>query len=212
MLEVSNVDYSYRTRAEIKVLNNIEMKFEAGKIYAILGVSGSGKTTLLSLLAGLDKPTCGAIYYKGKDLEQIGLNAYRRKYVSLVFQNYNLIDYLTPKENVMLGGEKDPKIILENVGLTEQEQNRNVLQLSGGQQQRVAIARALASEAEILLADEPTGNLDEATAAGIIELLKRSAHDMGKCVIVVTHSSELAGNADIVKWIEGGKILDVKKN
>lgn len=170
--------------------------FECGRLYAILGPSGAGKTTLLSLLAGLDTPVQGEIRYDGIPVTPKDLARHRRSHISLVFQSYNLIDYLTPLENVRLGGGGDPKMLLSSVGIGEEYWNRGVLQLSGGQQQRVAIARALASDARVLLADEPTGNLDEATAWDVIELLKQIAHEQGKCVIVVTHSRELAQAAD----------------
>ena len=133
-------------------------------------------------------------------------NYHRRHNVSLVFQNYNLIDYLTTEENVKLGGRKDAGELLREVSIPREDWKRNVLQLSGGQQQRVAIARALASEAKVLLADEPTGNLDEDTAGEIIELIKKTAHELGKCVIVVTHSKQLAEEADVVLEISHGKL------
>ena len=135
-----------------------------------------------------------------------GLNDHRRHHISLVFQNYNLIDYLTVEENVKLGGNNDAEQLLREVSIPKEDWKRNVLQLSGGQQQRVAIARALASEAKVLLADEPSGNLDEDTAGEIIELLKKTAHELGKCVIVVTHSKQLAEEADEVLEIQQGKL------
>ena len=162
----------------------------------------------MSLLAGLDVPISGSVLYEGQMVLKKGLNAHRKRHVSLVFQNYNLIDYLTPKENVMLGGDKDPEKLLADVGIPKEDWNRKVLQLSGGQQQRVAIARALASPAKVLLADEPTGNLDEETGREITELLQESAHKLGKCVIVVTHSRDMAQAADIVLKIRKGKIYD----
>lgn len=206
ILEAKNVSYFYKNNKKKLILNDISAEFETGKVYALLGPSGSGKTTLLSLLAGLDSPLEGQIHYEGNDISKRGLNYHRKHNISLVFQSYNLIDYLTPLENVMLGGKGNPKLLLESVGIRENDQQRGVLQLSGGQQQRVAIARALASEARVLLADEPTGNLDEATAWDIINILKRSAHTDGKCVIVVTHSKELATEADVVLRISSGAI------
>ena len=140
-------------------------------MYAILGQSGCGKTTLLSLLGGLDSPVDGQILYDGQDIEKLGLANHRKNNVAFIFQSYNLIDYLTPKENVALTAKLSPQPILERVGLTEEECKRNVLKLSGGQQQRVAIARALASDTKVILADEPTGNLDEDTAAEIISII-----------------------------------------
>lgn len=171
---------------------------ETEKMYAILGPSGCGNTTLLSLLGGLDEPSGGEIWLTGENINKNGLVYHRRRNIAFIFQSYNLIDYLTPAENVRLTSSLPPLPILEKVGLTSDEAKRNVLKLSGGQQQRVAIARALASDAAILLADEPTGNLDEDTAANIAILLKESAHYHKKCVIVVTHSADMAREADVV--------------
>ncbi len=206
ILEAKNVEYAYKSQKERKVLNNISVRFEEKKFYAIIGASGAGKTTLLSLLAGLDSPTGGAVLYEGEDILAKGLNDHRRNHVSLVFQEYNLIDYLTAEENVKLGGTDRPEELLSKVNLPKEAWKRNVMKLSGGQQQRVAIARALASKAKVLLADEPTGNLDEQTAEGIIALLKRTAHELGKCVIVVTHSKYLANEADEIVQIADGMI------
>lgn len=151
-LELQNLTYSYDKKK--KVLRGIDARMEAGKMYAILGPSGCGKTTLLSLLGGLDSPTSGAILFEGKDVAQTGLAGHRKKNVSFIFQSYNLIDYMTPQENVRLISKKPAFPFLERLGLTKEETRRNVLKLSGGQQQRVAIARALASEAPVILADE----------------------------------------------------------
>lgn len=201
ILEARNVSYFYKSQKDKLILENIHYGFECGKMYSILGPSGSGKTTFLSLLAGLDTPTKGEIIYNGKAITVKDLNEYRKRYISLVFQSYNLIDYLTVVENVKLGGKKDPEPLLESIGISKKFWKRSVLQLSGGQQQRVAIARALASEASILLADEPTGNLDEATAWDVIEILKHIAHEDNKCVIVVTHSKELATESDTIIYM-----------
>lgn len=205
IMKLQNIGYSYDKKK--KVLQGISAEMEAGKIYAILGPSGCGKSTLLSLLGGLDSPTDGQVLYDGQDIEKIGLGVYRRKHVAFVFQNYNLIDYMTPMENVALSSKLPSIPLFEKLGLTKEEVKRNVLKLSGGQQQRVAIARALASDTKILLADEPTGNLDEETAMGIMELLKESAHEMNKCVIVVTHSNELAKQADVILRLKKGNLL-----
>ena len=206
ILEVKNIDYAYKAQKTKKVLNQVSMQFEEGKFYTIVGSSGAGKTTFLSLIAGLDTPICGSILYNGENIQQRGLNYHRKHNVSIVFQNYNLIDYLTTEENVKLGGNKNPEELLSEVNIPREAWKRNVLQLSGGQQQRVAIARALASDAKVLLADEPTGNLDEDTADEIIELLQRTAHELGKCVVVVTHSKKLAEIADEVIQIKNGSI------
>ncbi len=208
MLELKDVSYYYKSQKDKTILDHVNYQFKKGIMYAILGSSGSGKTTLLSLLAGLDVPVEGTVCVAGEDILQRGLNAHRRDHVSLVFQNYNLIDYLTPVENVKLGGKADAEELLAQMGIDEAQRKRNVMQLSGGQQQRVAIARALASKAPILLADEPTGNLDEDTANEIISIFQKLAHEQEKCVVVVTHSRELAEQADIVLRLKKGKIAD----
>lgn len=207
MLEVKDVSYYYKSQKDKLVLDSIAYRFEKGKMYAVLGTSGSGKTTLLSLLAGLDVPVKGKICVQGEDIGEKGLCYHRKHNISLVFQNYNLIDYLTPVENVLLGGKVDARALLAQMGIEGDASVRNVMQLSGGQQQRVAIARALASKAPILLADEPTGNLDERTAGEITELFKSLAHEQEKCVIVVTHSKDLAKEADVVLQIKDGNLI-----
>ena len=204
IMEVKNVGYTYDNRR--KVLRGINVQMEQGMLYAILGPSGCGKTTLLSLIGGLDSPTSGQILFEDQDIAKTGLSDHRKNHVSFIFQAYNLIDYLNPKENVALTSKLPPLPILERLGLTKEEAKRNVLKLSGGQQQRVAIARALASEAPVILADEPTGNLDEDTARDITEILKESAHKMNKCVVVVTHSNELAKQADVICRLKRGEL------
>ena len=205
VLKMNNIRYSYDNKRN--VLNGINMALDEGKMYAILGQSGCGKTTLLSLLGGLDSPIDGQILYDGQDIEKLGLANHRKNNVAFIFQSYNLIDYLTPKENVALTAKLPPQPILGRVGLTKEECKRNVLKLSGGQQQRVAIARALASNTKVILADEPTGNLDEDTAAEIISILKECAHEMNKCVIIVTHSNDLAKQADTIFRLKKGKLI-----
>ncbi len=204
ILSFSNLKYSYDGKQN--VLRGITGKMEMGKLYAILGPSGCGKTTLLSLLGGLDSPSSGQILFDGKDIAKTGLSDHRKNHISFIFQAYNLIDYLTPMENVTLTSKLPPLPILERLGLSKEESKRNVLKLSGGQQQRVAIARALASDAPVILADEPTGNLDEDIAQDITEILKESAHKMNKCVVVVTHSNELAKQADMVFRLKQGNL------
>ena len=204
ILEVRGLQYSYENKK--RVLRSINAQMEQGKMYAILGPSGCGKTTLLFLLGGLDSPSSGQILYQGKDIAKTGLANHRRSHVAFIFQSYNLIDYLTPVENVALTAKHPPLPILEQLGLTSEEAKRNVLKLSGGQQQRVAIARALASDAQVILADEPTGNLDEDTSAEITAILKDSAHKSGKCVVIVTHSNELAKEADVVFRLRKGDL------
>jgi len=204
-LKLQNISYSYEKGKP--VLSNISIALEAGKLYAVLGPSGSGKTTLLSLLGGLDAPTKGEVLFDGENIAAKGLEYHRRNHISLIFQSYNLIDYMTPIENVRLTAKQDAVPILERLGLKKDEISRNVLKLSGGQQQRVAIARALASDAPVILADEPTGNLDEAAAREITAVLRESAHTFGKCVVVVTHSGEVAKQADVVLEIKGGHLV-----
>lgn len=208
VLKLENVGYHYSDSKE-KVFTELNAEFSTGKFYAIIGRSGAGKSTLLSLLAGLDAPTAGKIKFEDEDIKARGYNYHRKKHITLVFQNYNLIDYLSPLENVRLVNSGAEKEILTELGLDEEQIRRNVMRLSGGQQQRVAIARALASEAPIILADEPTGNLDEQTTTEIIEILKRSAHKNKKCVIVVTHSKEVAVAADQVLELKN-KQLKIK--
>ena len=205
-LELKNVSYAYEKGKA--VLQNVSAELETGKLYAILGPSGSGKTTLLSLLGGLDVPTQGGVLFDGEDIAAKGLEHHRRNHISLIFQSYNLIDYMTPVENVRLTAKLDAAPILERLGLEQDEITRNVLKLSGGQQQRVAIARALASDAPVILADEPTGNLDADTAEEITAILKESAHTFGKCVVVVTHSGEVAKQADVVLEIKRGHLKE----
>ena len=205
-LELKNVSYAYKKSKA--VLQNVSAELETGKMYAILGPSGSGKTTLLSLLGGLDVPTQGSVLFDGEDITAKGLEHHRRNHISLIFQSYNLIDYMTPVENVRLTAKLDAAPILERLGLEQDEITRNVLKLSGGQQQRVAIARALASDAPVILADEPTGNLDADTAEEITAILKESAHAFGKCVVVVTHDREVAKQADVVLEIKRGHLKE----
>ena len=209
VLSMNKVSYKYK-EARQSVLSQIDQEFEAGKFYAIIGKSGSGKSTLLSLLAALDNPTSGKILFEGEDIQEKGDSYHRKHHISLVFQNYNLIDYLTPLENIRLVNPTATKEILLQLGLEESHVNRNVLKLSGGQQQRVAIARALVSEAPIILADEPTGNLDEHTAGEIIDVLKALAKERKKCVIVVTHSKEVANAADKILELRETKLHEVK--
>ena len=205
ILALNKVNYSYTNGK--KILNNISMEFEKGKFYTILGVSGSGKTTLLSLLAGLDEPQSGKILYNNQDIREKGYENHRKNNVSLIFQNYNLIDYMTPLENLKIVNPKADKTILNELGLKDDEIKRNVLKLSGGQQQRVAIARTLVANSPVILADEPTVNLDSDTEEEIIEILKTSAHKHGKCVIVVTHSKDLANKSDVILELKDKKLV-----
>lgn len=216
LLTFENVSFGYRDgMRRLQVLDKANASFEEGTFYTIIGPSGSGKTTTLALAGALDVPQDGRILFDGKDVRKIGLTRYRREKVSMVFQNYNLISYMTALENVTMAmeisntKEKNRKEIalslLKKLGLNEDEARRNVRRLSGGQQQRVAIARAMASESPVILADEPTGNLDVKTAEDIVQLLKELAHAYDKCVIVVTHSPEVSKEADkVYKFADGG--------
>lgn len=208
-LKLENITYSYDGKENI--FEDVNMDFEQGKIYCILGESGCGKTTLLSLLAGLDFPTQGRLYFKNKVIDRKELTNYRKHNVSIIFQNYNLIDFLNAKENVEIVSKESAYNILEKLGFDKNEMNRNILKLSGGQQQRVAVARALLSHSSLLLADELTGNLDKRNAIAIAELLGEAAHKYEKCVIVVTHSEEIAKYGDVILEMTDGK-LEIRRD
>lgn len=212
LLKLENICYSYDTKKN--VLNNVSFEFDKGHIYSIVGKSGAGKTTLLSVLSGLASPTEGTIFYNDSDIKKINKYDYRSKYVGVVFQNFNLLTKLTALENVILSmdisGKKIPDKkeeaykLLESVGLDRDEARRRVLKLSGGQQQRVAIARALSYNPDVILADEPTGNLDGETQNEIMNILRKLAQQ-GKCVILVTHSPEVAKMSDYVYELAASK-------
>ena len=208
ILNMKNVSYNYKNSKE-KILRDVNANFELGKFYAIVGKSGVGKSTFLSLLAGLDVPVKGEIQFEGVDISKKGYSHHRRKQVSLVFQNYNLIDYLTPMENVRLVNKKANKEILLELGLDESQINRNIMKLSGGQQQRIAIARAIAKDVDLILADEPTGNLDEKNSKEILKTFIDLAHQANKCIIIVTHSPSLAQKCDVQLKIEDGQIIEI---
>lgn len=207
VFKIEDLEFSY-DGGKTKVLKNINYEFEKGKFYAITGRSGTGKTTLLSLMSGLDTPSSGRIMYEDNDISKIDEDEYRSKKVGVVFQSFNLLPHLTALENVELsmdisGLRLDNKRkvainLLEQVGLDLQKANRRILKLSGGEQQRVAIACAISYNPEVVLADEPTGNLDHKTEKQIIDVLLNLAHEKNKCVIVVTHSKDVAENADII--------------
>lgn len=222
ILKLENINYSYIDGGyERQILKDLSYSFESGKFYTILGPSGSGKTTLLSIIAGLDDPKSGKIYFEGEDVDTIGLHKYRRNKISIVFQQYNLINYLTGVENVMLAmTETDNEIpknqkevayaLLEKFGIVKSKADRLVNQLSGGEQQRVAIARSLASNVNLIFADEPTGNLDTATEKEIVAVFKELAHDFNKTVIVVTHSDSVSALSDQRLILKDGILQDLK--
>lgn len=214
-LSVQNVTYAYRTKYQtVYALKGVSCTLESGRFYALVGKSGSGKTTLLSLLAGLDQPQGGEILINGENLRDMDLDLYRRKQASVIYQNYNLFPLMTVQENVMypllLNQNTKAQAVerarrtLERVGLDAAYWKRLPAMLSGGEQQRVAIARALAVNAKLILADEPTGNLDGENAGQIVALLKRLAHEENCCVVVVTHDMGIAEAADRVFRMESG--------
>lgn len=216
-LEVKDLKHTYQDGSkEQQVLKGINAEFKSGKFYVIVGESGSGKTTLLSLMSGLDSIQTGDIKYNDKSLKSIGLEKYRLKYSNVVFQSYNLITYMTARENIdvainlgkikMDNNKEYAYKLLEDIGIDREKADRNVLKLSGGEQQRVAIARAISQDVPIIFGDEPTGNLDEETEEKIIDLFKKLAKS-GKIVIVVSHSKNIAEKADVVYKIKNGLIV-----
>ncbi|XCP86755.1 ABC transporter ATP-binding protein [Roseburia hominis] len=210
-LRLENISYSYK-KTNAFVLEHVSYSFEEGKLYALIGPSGCGKTTLLSIIAGLERPSGGEVYLDGVPISSLDLDEYRRKKVTMIFQMFHLFPLLTALENVSYPMEmsgiplkeayRRAKELLRTVNLSDDKENRFPGQLSGGEQQRVAIARALSTSATVLLADEPTGNLDGDNSAMIIDLLSRLAHEQGYCVIVVTHDPVIAKKADEVFEIE----------
>ena len=222
ILKLENINYSYIDGGyERQILKDLSFSFEEGKFYTILGPSGSGKTTLLSIIAGLDTPNSGEFWFKGRNIKEIGLHKYRRNAISIVFQQYNLISYLTAVENVLLAmSETDNPLpkdkrnvaynLLERFGIVRTKADRMVNQLSGGEQQRVAIARSLASNVDLIFADEPTGNLDTATEKEIISIFKELSHDFGKTIIVVTHSDTVSAMSDQRVLLKDGKLTRIK--
>ena len=222
LLKLENLNYGYVDGGyKRQILKDLSYEFEEGKFYTILGPSGSGKTTLLSIIAGLDKQESGKIYYNGEDVDKIGLYKYRRNKISIVFQQYNLISYLTGVENIELAmTETDNPIpknrkavayaLLEKFGIVKSKADRLVTQLSGGEQQRVAIARAIGSNVDLIFADEPTGNLDSETEEEIIKIFRNLTESFGKTVIVVTHSNTVSALSDHRLVLSEGKLKELK--
>ena len=209
ILELIDVSYRYNDASKDDyVFKNLSYTFEAGKVYAIKGKSGSGKTTLLSLISGLEKCSEGKIIFDGKDLKEMNLDEYRSTHIGIVFQSYNLLPYLTALENVTLAmdisrekitNKKDKALqLMQKVGLDESYANRKILKLSGREQQRIAIARSLSYGAKMIVADEPTGNLDKDTENDIMSILKDLARNDNKCIIIVTHSENVCKRVDTV--------------
>ena len=215
LLKAENLSFSYQNKYQtVRAVKGVSCAFAPGKTYAIVGKSGSGKTTLLSLLAGLELPTEGSVCYEGRSTKEMDCDAYRRDHAAVIYQNYNLFPLLTAEENVLyplklkrMNPGEAKKLAREQllaVGITEEEFKRFPAQLSGGQQQRVAIARALAAGNQIILADEPTGNLDISNGEQVVNILLRLAHEEGRCVIIVTHDLEIAGQMDEVLTMRDG--------
>lgn len=216
ILKIENVSYRYNdAEKDDYVLKNLNFEFETGKVYAIKGKSGSGKTTLLSLISGLEKDYEGSINFNGKELREIDLDNYRSKDIGIVFQSYNLLPHLTAVENIMLSmhisnlkieHKKEKAVeLMQRVGLSENQKDRRVLKLSGGEQQRVAIARSLSYNPKMILADEPTGNLDKETENEILKILTDLAKNENKCIIIVTHSENVCNQVDVVFELKKSK-------
>ena len=219
VLTLENVSYKYEGATK-QVLKNISIDFDQGQVYVIMGKSGAGKSTVLSLISGLDLPANGDVLFKGKSLKQLDRDDYRARSIGVVFQGYNLLTNATALENIVLSmsishsPEKNKKqfalMLLQKVGIDEETAKRKILKLSGGEQQRVGIARALSHNPDILIADEPTGNLDGETEENIMEILQKLAHDENKCVIVVTHSKQVSKYADELWGLNQGNLVFVK--
>ncbi|GGC93158.1 ABC transporter ATP-binding protein [Enterococcus wangshanyuanii] len=219
ILQAKNVSYFYQDGDKRRmILQDTSINFDQGQFYTILGQSGSGKTTFLSLISALDEPKSGEVLYKGQNIKEIGLEKYRRDDISIIFQSYNLVPYLTALENVLVAMSitdndmpKDDRAVaynlLDYIGINKSKADRLVGQLSGGEQQRVAIARALATNVDIILADEPTGNLDEGMEQEIVDIFKDLAETHNKCVIVVTHSNEIANQSDKTYFLKQGELM-----
>ena len=214
ILKVENVSYKYEKTGNY-VLENINAEFEKGKLYILAGKSGAGKSTFLSLISGLDKVNEGRITYKNEDLSKMNLDKYRATDIGVIFQNFNLLKNCSAVENIMLSEsislkKKDDKSkvleLLESLGISKETAERKVMHISGGEQQRVSIARALSHNPEMVMADEPTGNLDEANSREIMEIFKKLAHEEGKCVIVISHSEKMWDYADEIYHVDRKKV------
>ena len=220
VIELRDVKYVYQSQYQrVEALRGISYAFEPGKIYAIMGSSGGGKTTLLSLMAGLDVPTEGSILCYGVSTADIDLEQYRRERVAVIYQDFRLFPLLTVAENVMYpmelrgmkpaAAKKRAAELIRKVGLPETVLDRFPAMLSGGEQQRVAVARGLGMETKVLLADEPTGNLDSKNTENLFNILKDLAHEDGYCVVVVTHDEELGKRTDETLRIHDGELMPV---
>ena len=217
ILELKHLSYDYITKAgKVHALKNATASFETGKVYAIVGRSGSGKSTLMSLMAGLDVPKDGDILYHGESLRDIDRDKFRREHIGMIFQSYYLLPQLTAVENVELSLElakykgdkqKSAKEMLTLVGIKKEQFKKRSTQFSGGEQQRIAVARAIATDPEIILADEPTGNLENENSMNVVSILVDLAHKYNKCVIIITHAAEVAEKADVVFKMDDGILI-----
>ncbi len=219
VIKVENVSYFYQDGDSRRfILKDVSCEFEKGSFYTILGESGSGKTTFLSLISALDEPKSGKILYENTDIKQIGYESFRRNKIGIIFQSFNLIPYMTAVENIMVAMSitdnelpKDMQVVaynlLDYIGINRTKADRTVNKLSGGEQQRVAIARALATNVDVILADEPTGNLDEDMENEIVAIFKKLAVEHNKCVIMVTHSREIAEQSDKTIRLRKGEFI-----
>ena len=219
LLSLKDVSYRYEG-AKRDVFDDINIDFEKGKVYGIIGKSGAGKSTLLSLISGLDTCKSGEVLYKDNSLKNIDRDLYRAKDIGVIFQGYNLLLNATAKENILLSmnisnskqENKDKYIddLLQDVGIDTDKANRKILNLSGGEQQRIGIARALSHNPDIIIADEPTGNLDNETEEKIMDILVSLAHKHNKCAIIVTHSKKVCSYLDEIWGLKSGKLLFIK--
>lgn len=218
ILQLKNLSYDYTTKAgKVHALKEATASFETGTVYAIVGRSGSGKSTMMSLMAGLDIPKNGEILYREKNLREMDRDQFRREHVGMIFQSYYLLPQLTAVENVELSLElakykgnirQRAEEMLTLVGIKKEQFKKRSTQFSGGEQQRIAVARAIATDPEMILADEPTGNLDNENSMHIVKLLVDLAHQYGKCVIIITHAAEVAEQADVVLKMDDGHLLN----
>lgn len=216
-LRTHNIGYWYTNNPDDYLFKNVNLTFKKGKVYSILGQSGIGKTTFLSLLAGLDSPKAGKIYLEDNDINKSGLTNYRKHSVSTIFQAYNLMTYMTARQNVQTALEISNKPVdnakieelFELVGIPKEMIDKPVLQLSGGQQQRVAIVRALATEHDLIITDEPTGNLDEETTQDIVNIFKDIARKQNKTIIIVTHETAVAQETDVTFELKKKQFTEV---
>lgn len=219
LLSLKDVSYRYEG-GKRDVFDNINIDFEKGKVYGIIGKSGAGKSTLLSLISGLDTCKSGEVLYNDSSLKNIDRDLYRANDIGVIFQGYNLLLNATAKENILLSmnisnskqENKDKYIddLLQDVGIDSDKANRKILNLSGGEQQRIGIARALSHNPDIIIADEPTGNLDNETEEKIMDILVSLAHKHNKCVIIVTHSKKVCSYLDEIWGLKSGKLLFIK--